>query len=49
MIECLSGCYNKDENSEFCEGYIYNDIVNGGKTLDTLYDDAGGNDYSRGS
>ena len=47
MIECLNGCYNGDENSTFCESYIYNDQVNGGKTLDTLYDDAGGNESSR--
>ena len=47
MIECLSGCYNEDENSKFCEGYIYNDQVDGGKTLNTLYDDAGGNENAR--
>ena len=47
MVECLRGCYNKDDNSDFCESYIYNNSVDGGKTLDTLYDDAGGNDYSR--
>lgn len=46
-IECLRGCYNGDENSTFCESYIYNDQINGGKTLDTLYDDAGGNESSR--
>ena len=43
-VECLSGCYNDDENSTFCEGYIYNDQVEGEKNLDTIYDDAGGNE-----
>lgn len=47
MIECLSGCYNEDENSEFCEGYIYNDQIDGGKQLSNLYDDAGGNENAR--
>lgn len=47
MVECLSGCYNGDENSKFCESYIYNDKIDGGKSLETLYDDAGGNDYAR--
>ena len=47
MIDCLSGCYNGDENSKFCESYIYNNTVDGGESLETLYDDAGGNDYSR--
>jgi hypothetical protein len=47
MIECLSGCYNEDENSEFCEGYIYNDQIDGGKRLSDLYDDAGGNENAR--
>ena len=47
MIECLSGCYNEDENSEFCEGYIYNDQIDGGKRLNTLYDEAGGNENAR--
>ena len=43
-VECLSGCYNDDENSKFCEGYIYNDQVEEEKNLDTIYDDAGGNE-----
>jgi len=47
MIECLSGCYNEDQNSEFCEGYIYNDQIDGGKRLSNLYDDAGGNENAR--
>jgi len=47
MIECLSGCYNEDENSKFCEGYIYNDQIDGGKRLSDLYDDAGGNENAR--
>ena len=47
MIECLSGCYNEDENSEFCEGYIYNDQIDGGKRLRNLYDEAGGNENAR--
>ena len=47
MVECLRGCYNEDENSKFCEGYIYNDMVDGGKTLNKLYDDAGGNENDR--
>jgi len=47
MVECLSGCYNGDENSKFCESYIYNDKIDGGKSLETLYDDAGGNESSR--
>ena len=29
MVECLKGCHNGDENSKFCEGYIYNDKVDG--------------------
>jgi hypothetical protein len=43
-VICSGGCFNNDENSTFCEQYIYNDRVNGGKSLDELYDEAGGND-----
>jgi hypothetical protein len=46
-VECSGGCFDDDENSKFCESYIYNDQENGGKSLETLYDDAGGNNGGR--
>ena len=47
-VECSGGCFDEDENSKFCKSYIYNDQENGGKSLETLYDDAGGNKGGRG-
>jgi len=43
-VECRSGCFIDDDNSKFCEKYIYNSRVDGGGSLDTIYDDAGGNE-----
>ena len=43
-VVCSGGCFNNDDNSTFCEQYIYNDRVDGGKSLDELYDEAGGNE-----
>tara|TARA_B110000971_G_scaffold181895_1_gene188836 strand:- start:258 stop:1478 length:1221 start_codon:yes stop_codon:yes gene_type:complete len=46
-VECKSGCSSDDDNSKFCEKYIYNSRINGGGSLDTIYDDAGGNESSK--
>lgn len=46
-VECSDGCFSDDENSKFCESYIYTEEKDGGKTLETLYDDAGGNEGGR--
>lgn len=45
-VICDSGCFNNDENSEFCEKYIYNKEQNNSSNLDDIYEDAGGNDTS---
>lgn len=45
-VVCDSGCFNNDENSKFCEKYIYNAEQNNSSDLDDIYEDAGGNDTS---
>lgn len=45
-VICDSGCFNNDDNSNFCEKYIYNGEQNNSSNLEDIYEDAGGNDTS---
>lgn len=45
-VVCDSGCFNNDDNSEFCEKYIYNGEQSNSSDLEDIYEDAGGNDTS---
>lgn len=45
-VICDSGCFNNDDNSKFCEKYIYNGEQNNTSNLEDIYEDAGGNDTS---